>query len=76
MDRAGQIRKNTAQRLDTDNNEDNDESDASSEDEEYDEIDSDDVDSDALEDDEPELIGAASTAGNSELAQQQDFIRF
>ncbi|KAL5357280.1 hypothetical protein BJX96DRAFT_144193 [Aspergillus floccosus] len=76
VDRAGQIRKNTAQRQDTDNNEDNDESDASSEDEEYDEIDSDDVDSDAMEDDEPELIGAASAAGNSELAQQQDFIRF
>ncbi|KAF9894630.1 hypothetical protein FE257_006518 [Aspergillus nanangensis] len=73
VDRAGQIRKNIANKPETDPQND-EESDASSEDEEYDQIDTDDVDSDELEDDEPELIAGAE--GSTELAQQQDFIRF
>lgn len=71
MDRAGQIRKNTANTR-PESMVDEDESDASSEDEEYDQIDSDDVDSDELDDEPEELIGGA---GSSELSQQQDYIR-
>lgn len=71
VDRAGQIRKNTANTR-PESMVDEDESDASSEDEEYDQIDSDDVDSDELDDEPEELIGGA---GSSELSQQQDYIR-
>lgn len=69
VDRAGQIRKNTAV---TAESLDENESDASSEEEEYDQIDTDDVDSDEL-DEEPEFIGGVE---NGELSQQQDFVRF
>ncbi|PWY71099.1 CCCH zinc finger protein [Aspergillus sclerotioniger CBS 115572] len=71
VDRAGQIRKNTASRTDVMIHAE--ESDASSEEEEYDEIDTDDVDSDDLDEDEQELIAGESDTG--EVSQQQDFIR-
>ncbi|KAH8429861.1 CCCH zinc finger protein [Aspergillus melleus] len=71
VDRAGQIRKNTANNR-TEIMIDEDESDASSEEEEYDQIDSDDIDSDELDDEPEELIEGA---GGSELSQQQDYIR-
>lgn len=69
VDRAGQIRKKTATKA---GSPDENESDASSEEEEYDQIDSDDVDSDEL-DEEPEFIGGAESG---ELSQQQDFVQF
>lgn len=68
VDRAGQIRKNTAKAESPDENE----SDASSEEEEYDQIDSGDVDSDEL-DEEPEFIEGGDSG---EVSQQQDYIRF
>ncbi|OOF96399.1 hypothetical protein ASPCADRAFT_206596 [Aspergillus carbonarius ITEM 5010] len=71
VDRAGQIRKNTASRTDVMIHAE--ESDASSEEEEYDEIDTDDVDSDDLDEDEQELIAGESDTG--EVSRQQDFIR-
>lgn len=69
VDRAGQIRKNTAVKAES---LDENESDASSEEEEHDQIDTDDVDSDEL-DEEPEFIGGVE---NGELSQQQDFVHF
>ncbi|KAL1960961.1 hypothetical protein VTO42DRAFT_4849 [Malbranchea cinnamomea] len=77
IDRAGQIRKLAADQTGTEeqpedgNDDDNEDEDLSSE-EEYDEIDSDDVDSDDL--DEPEEI--VKGTDNSDITQQQDFIRF
>jgi hypothetical protein len=75
VDRAGQIRKNTAAANKADaSNDEEEESDASSEEEEYDAIDSDDVDSDAIDDEEPEYI--IEGTDNDGLLQQQDFVRF
>jgi len=73
VDRAGQIRKNAANKAGTPTP-DEDKDDVSSEGEEYDEIDSDDVDSDGLGDDPVELIGSGVDSG--ELAGQQDFVHF
>ena len=72
VDRAGQIRKNTAIKAESP---DEDESDASSEEEEHEQIDSDDVDSDDL-DEEPEFIEGVEGVDGGELSQQQDFVRF
>lgn len=72
IDRAGQIRKLAANKAGDHNQDDEDESDLSSEEEMYDEIDTDDVDSDDLDEEEEIVQGAES----SEIAQQQDFIRF
>lgn len=73
VDRAGQIRKNAANKAGSPE-EDDEEADLSSEEEDYDAIDSDDVDSDELEDDPVELIEAGPDTG--EISQQQDFVRF
>ncbi|KAJ9303139.1 hypothetical protein DTO271G3_513 [Paecilomyces variotii] len=70
VDRAGQIRKNAANKADTLADS---EADLSSEEEEYEEIDSDDVDSDELDED-PEMIEPGVDSG--EIAQQQDFVQF
>lgn len=70
VDRAGQIRKNAANKADTLADS---EADLSSEEEEYEEIDSDDVDSDEL-DEGPEMIEPGVDSG--EIAQQQDFVQF
>jgi hypothetical protein len=70
--RAGQIRKNAANR--TESSPSTGDDDVSSDEEEYDEIDTDDVDSDE-DDDEPVVI----TEGNPrdvELSGQQDFVHF
>lgn len=72
VDRAGQIRKNAANR--TESSPSTGDDDVSSDEEEYDEIDTDDVDSDE-DDDEPVVI----TEGNPrdvELSGQQDFVHF
>lgn len=69
VDRAGQIRKNTAPKGDAAGNDD--ESDASSDDEDYEGIGSDDIDSDYLSDE-----GLIEGAETGEISQQQDFIRF
>lgn len=73
VDRAGQIRKITANKAGPSPSEDDD-ADLSSEEEEYDEIDSEDVDSDESDDDTTEFIISGVDSG--ELAQQQDFVRF
>ena len=76
IDRAGQIRKNAANRTgneasksDLGNGED-----ISSEEDDYDEIGSDDIDSDDLED--PEPMEVADPNDGSGLSQQQDFVQF
>ncbi|KAL1965805.1 hypothetical protein VTN77DRAFT_5126 [Rasamsonia byssochlamydoides] len=73
VDRAGQIRKNAANRAESPTP-DGEEEDISSDEEEYDEIDSDDVDSDELDDDPVEVIEGG--AEDSELSGQQDFVHF
>ncbi|KKA23839.1 CCCH zinc finger protein [Rasamsonia emersonii CBS 393.64] len=72
VDRAGQIRKNAANRAESPTPDG--EEDVSSDEEEYDEIDSDDVDSDELDDDPVEVIEGG--AEDSELSGQKDFVRF
>jgi hypothetical protein len=73
VDRAGQIRKNTANRAESPTP-DGEEEDVSSDEEEYDAIDSDDVDSDELDDDPEEIIEGG--VEDSELSGQQDFVHF
>lgn len=73
VDRAGQIRKFTANIAGSPSPEDGNEDDLSSEEEEYDEIDSEDVDSGDDDDDTEVIIGGLDSG---ELAQQQDFVRF
>lgn len=80
VDRAGQIRKYTANtRIDSSkafnskSPEAESDGDISSEDEDYDEIDSDDVDSDGLED---EFMQVSADAENHALSHQQDFVHF
>lgn len=72
VDRAGQIRKNAANK--TESPPPGEEDDISSEEEDYDEIDSDDVDSDDMDEDDVEVISGA--AAESELSGQQDFVHF
>lgn len=72
VDRAGQIRKNAANRAESPTPDG--EEDVSSDEEEYDEIDSDDVDSDELDDDPVEVIEGGPE--DNELSGQQDFVRF
>lgn len=71
VDRAGQIRKFTANKVDPPAEGDSEE-DVSSDDEVFEEIDSDDVDSDDLE--EPEVIVQGTDGGDA--SQQLDFIGF
>ncbi|EGD89348.1 hypothetical protein H112_02966 [Trichophyton rubrum D6] len=71
VDRAGQIRKFTANKVDPSAEGDSEE-DVSSDDEVFEEIDSDDVDSDDLE--EPEEIVQGTDGGDA--SQQLDFIGF
>jgi len=78
VDRAGQIRKMVANKLETPNDsrrgsgQEDDSSDLSSEEEDgYDAIDSDDVDSDGLVD---EPMDIRMETDNHELSQQQDFV--
>ncbi|KAL1976528.1 hypothetical protein VTN31DRAFT_2810 [Thermomyces dupontii] len=75
VDRAGQIRKNAANRAETTATEEDE--DVSSEDED-DAIDSDDVDSDELDEDdnEPTEIIVDGGSPDVELSGQQDFVRF
>jgi hypothetical protein len=73
--RAGQIRKNAANR--TESSPSNEDDDVSSDEEEYDEIDTDDVDSDELDEDDDEPMDIIE--GNPrdvELSGQQDFVHF
>lgn len=73
VDRAGQIRKHTANiRIGSAKTSESD-GDISSGEEDYDEIDSDDVDSDGLED---ELVQVSANAENYVLSHQQDFVHF
>ena len=73
VDRAGQIRKHSANSTEKTNSPgDDDDSDLSSAEEDY-ETDSDDVDSDGLEED---LTLLADNADPHAFSQQQDYVRF
>jgi hypothetical protein len=72
VDRAGQIRKYTANKAASPETK-GDEDDISSDDEDYEEIDSDDVDSDDFDDDSMEITEGADSG---EISQQRDFVGF
>ena len=73
VDRAGQIRKHTANITDRTNaSEEEDDSDIVSDDN-YDEIDSDDVESEGLEED---VMQISDDTASHILSQQQDFVQF
>ncbi len=76
VDRAGQIRKHTADTVEAPSGSaEDDDSDLVSDDE-YDEIDTDDVDSDGLEEDSVQTSDDGISHTSHALSQQQDFVRF
>ena len=74
VDRAGQIRKHTANTTDPANGSADDDSSDLVSDDEYDEIDSDDVDSEGLDDDSMNNRNDAASQISHSLSQQQDYV--